>query len=128
MIILIDTSASTCCLTLISGRERTSYEWGAGRTLARYLLGFLRDKLKERSATFQDISGIGVMKGPGSFTGLRIGMTVMNTLADSLSVPIVGEQGEGWQTRALERLKLGQDDQIILPKYGSEAHTTKPRK
>lgn len=128
MIILIDTSTSTCYLTLVSGQERTSYEWEAGRTLARDLLGFLRDKLQEQSVTFQDISGIGVMRGPGSFTGLRIGMTVMNTLADSLGVPIVGEQGKNWQEQALGRLELGVNDQIVLPEYGSEAHITKPRK
>lgn len=37
--------------------------------------------LKRRNATFSDIKEIYVIKGPGSFTGLRIGITVANTIA-----------------------------------------------
>ncbi len=128
MIILIDTSTSTCYLTLVSDQAQKTYEWEAGRTLARDLLGYLRDRLLEQGLSFHDISGIGIMKGPGSFTGLRIGMAVMNTLADGLDIPIVGEHGEYWQKQALNRLNRNENDQIVLPEYGTEAHITKPRK
>lgn len=128
MIILLDTSTPTCRLTLVRDGQSTTYEWQADRTLARHLLAFLRDKLAEQDAKIQDISAIGVMKGPGSFTGLRIGISVANTLADSLGVPIVGETGEAWQQQALTRLKAGDSDQIVLPEYGSEARITQPRK
>ena len=79
MIILIDTSTSTCYLALVSDQAQKTYEWEAGRTLARDLLGYLRDRLLEQGLSFHDISGIGIMKGPGSITGLRIGMAVMKT-------------------------------------------------
>lgn len=107
---------------------RHDYEWEAGRTLARDMLAYLRDRLAEHGATFDDISGIGVLRGPGSFTGLRIGMTVLNTIANTNHVPIVGEIGEGWQDKCLERLAAGDDDKIVMPEYGGEAHITKPRK
>lgn len=124
MIILLDTSTATCVLTVVHDDDRRTFEWEAGRTLARGLLKFLEEKVGD----LHNVTGIGVMKGPGSFTGLRIGLTVANTLADSLAIPIVGAHGEGWQEEALARLDAGENDRIVMPEYGSEAHITQPRK
>lgn len=129
MIVLCDTSTQWCLLTLVSDSgEQFEYRWEAKRELARYLLGYLRDSLSEHNWTFDDITGIGVMRGPGSFTGLRIGLTVLNTIADGSSVPIVGASGDKWKDVALARLAAGDNDQIVLPDYGSDAHITTPRK
>ena len=124
MIILLDTSTATCRLTTVDGESSNNFEWGAGRTLARGLLAFIQEKVGD----VKNISGIGIMRGPGSFTGLRIGMAVANTLADGLGVPIVGETGDSWRESALDRLSSGEDDQVILPFYGGDAHITKPKK
>ena len=124
MIILLDTSTATCRLTTVDGESSNNFDWEAGRTLARGLLAFIQEKVGD----VKNISGIGIMRGPGSFTGLRIGMAVANTLADGLGVPIVGETGDSWRETALERLLSGEDDQVILPFYGGDAHITKPKK
>ena len=124
MILLLDTSTPTCKLTL---DERT-YDWEANRELTNGLLGFIEEKLSEAGAGFADISGIGVFKGPGSFTGLRIGITVLNTIADAQNIPIVGVTGEDWERQARERIAAGENDQLVLPFYGGEANITKPRK
>jgi tRNA threonylcarbamoyladenosine biosynthesis protein TsaB len=128
MILLLDTSTPVCKLTLLDGEWRYDDEWQADRTLAKGLLGYLQDQLAKNGKTFADISGIGVFEGPGSFTGLRIGLTVLNTMADSLAVPIVGAKGEDWQAQVVSDLESGKNDKIVLPFYGSEAHITKPRK
>ena len=124
MIILLDTSTATCRLTTVDGESSNNFEWEAGRILARGLLSFIQEKVGD----IKNISGIGIMRGPGSFTGLRIGMAVANTLADGLGVPIVGETGDSWRESALGRLSSGEDDQVILPFYGGDAHITKPKK
>ena len=124
MIILLDTSTATCRLTTVDGESSNNFEWDAGRTLARGLLSFIQEKVGD----VKNISGIGIMRGPGSFTGLRIGMAVANTLADGLGIPIVGETGDSWRESALGRLSSGEDDQVILPFYGGDAHITKPKK
>ena len=124
MIILLDTSTPVCFLTVVDGESRQDFEWQAGRTLARGLLKFL----EEKTGDLHNISGIGVMKGPGSFTGLRIGLTVANTLADSLSIPIAGATGEDWQETALKKLRTGENEKIVMPEYGAAAHITAPRK
>ncbi len=67
-------------------------------------------------------------EGPGSFTGLRIGITVANTLAYSLNIPIAGAEGESWLDDSLANLSGMTEPTVILPKYGSDAHITKPRK
>lgn len=128
MILLLDTSTPVCKMTLIDGDWRYDDEWQADRTLAKNLLRYLQEQLKKNGKGFDDISSIGVFTGPGSFTGLRIGMTVLNTMADSLAVPIVGATGDDWQSDVLSRLKVGENDKIALPVYGGDAHITKPRK
>lgn len=128
MILLLDTSTPECRLTLVDGEEHINDTWTADRTLADKLIGYLREQLHARDKTWRDVTAIGVFKGPGSFTGLRIGLTVLNTLADSLEIPIVGETGDGWQDKALRRLADGENDRLVMPLYGREANITKPRK
>lgn len=128
MILLIDTSTPTCRLMIVDGPEQTLYEWQADRQLAKGLLGFIVDSLAKHSQSIDDLSGLGVFRGPGSFTGLRIGLTVANTIATSDSIPIVGETGKEWVHSALQRLEQGETDNIVLPLYDRPANITKPRK
>ena len=128
MIILLDTSSPVCKLSFVEGDLRFHAEWESGRALAKGLLGYLQDNLAKNDKTWKDISGIIAFKGPGSFTGLRIGLTVLNTFADSEAVPIVGSTGDDWQVEGLSRLAAGENDQLVMPEYGGEAHITTPRK
>ena len=128
MIVLWNSAEMTVQLTLIDGDKRTDYEWVAERNLARDMLAYLRDRLAENEASFADISGIGVFRGPGSFTGLRIGLAVLNTIAHEQRIPIVGVTGDAWREECMDRLQNGRNDEIVLPEYGAEARITKPRK
>lgn len=128
MKLMLDTSTPICRVYIYDTDLKFKTEWEAGRGLAKGLLKFLDDTLKSQQKDWSDISGLAVMRGPGSFTGLRIGITVMNTLAYSNSVPIVGTMGEDWREVAMGRLSGGEDDKIVLPEYGGEANITAPRK
>ncbi len=130
MILLWNSATMIVEMTIIDDNGVcVDYTWPAGRELARDMLAYLRDRLEqEHDATFADITGIGVYRGPGSFTGLRIGVAVLNTFARELQIPIVGATGDNWRDLCLGRLKRGDDDQIILPEYGSDPHITKPRR
>jgi tRNA threonylcarbamoyladenosine biosynthesis protein TsaB len=128
MIVLWDSADMNVSLTLVAGTVRYDYQWQANRSLARDMLAYLRDRLAEHQATLDDVTGIGVYRGPGSFTGLRIGLTVLNTLAATNRVPIVGALGGGWASECEARLSQGESDQVVLPEYGGEATITKPRK
>lgn len=128
MILLLDTSTPVCKVSFVEGDWRFDDEWESGRTLAKGLLGYLQDKLAENEKDWSDITGIVAFKGPGSFTGLRIGLTVLNTFADSEATSIVGTTGDDWQSVGLSRLSAGENDQLVMPEYGAEAHITTPRK
>lgn len=128
MILLLDTSTPTCKLSLIDSDWRVDDEWQADRTLAKGLLQYLQTTLQAHDKSWSDITGIGVFAGPGSFTGLRIGLTVLNTIADSEAIPIVGSTARDWQTDVITRLQKGENDQLVMPFYGSDAHITQPRK
>ena len=129
MILLINTSSMICqIIFLFDDNSSKRYDWQADRTLAKNLLAFLRDKLDENNKTWLDISAIGVFQGPGSFTGLRIGLTVMNTIADAQNIPIVGARGEDWQKEAIDKISSGINEKIVMPFYGGEAHITSPKR
>ena len=129
MKLLLNTSTATTELIIVTpDRVKHVIEWGSGRRLSRDLLGVLHENLVGLDADFVNLNGLGFYKGPGSFTGLRIGATIMNTLAESLRAPIIGESGEDWVEVCLDRLEKGENDKIVMPFYGAGAHITTPRK
>lgn len=129
MILLINTSDQTCQLLLVDSEgQRHDASWLAGRQLARQLPVKIVELLDARQATWDDITGIGIYQGPGSFTGLRIGCAVFNTIAYEKQIPIVGVRGENWQDVAINSLIAGENQQIVLPYYGRPANITKPSK
>jgi tRNA threonylcarbamoyladenosine biosynthesis protein TsaB len=101
-------------------------EWESGRELAQNLLIKLDEFISKNNKDLSDITGIIIFRGPGSFTSLRIGCTVANTIAYSLGVPIVGEIDEKWAESGLERLKNNENDQIVMPLYGASPNITPP--
>lgn len=126
----IDTSDKICKVKLFKEDEDKIFEkeWLADRGLSKGLLRFLEDFLKENHLSFWDVKGLVIFKGPGSYTGLRIGITVFNTYSDTTKIPIVGETGKDWFLKGVKRLERGENDKVVMPKYLAPAHITKQRK
>lgn len=101
--------------------------WRADRTLARDLLAHIDTLLRRTSASWKDVDGIVAYRGPGSFTGLRIGLTVANTVAYARSCPIVGEQEDDWINHGLARLRSNENDGSVMPLYDAPPRITSPR-
>jgi len=121
MILYLDTSTPVCKIWL----DDTAFKYETNRDLAKDLLRLIVESL---SNSFSEVTAIAVFRGPGSFTGLRIGATVANTLADQLNIPIVATTGRNWRATAKTRLTNHENDQIVLPLYNKPANTTSPRK
>lgn len=110
-------------LFMPDGKKLSYKTWQAHRQLSETILVVIKELLDGESADFKNIEGVVFYKGPGSFTGLRIGASVSN----ALKVKCVNENDEDWVKKGIERLKNGEAE-LALPYYGEEAHTTQPKK
>ena len=91
MIAAIDTSTNTASLALVQdGRLIAEMTWQAGQDHNRTLLPGLQQLVGLSGKKVGDITGVIVAIGPGSFNGLRVGVSAAKGLAFSLEVPLVG--------------------------------------
>jgi len=129
MILGIRTDQPNAELALCEGSEViAAVSWLANRQLAESIHQQIDTLLQSKQGTLADISGIVVYQGPGSFTGLRIGISVANALAYALSVPIVGASTDNWIQDGAMRLNDVAANSWVSPYYGSPVHITQPRK
>lgn len=98
--------------------------WEAHRRLAETIHTKMVDLLKSQNLSFLDLQAIIAYQGPGSFTGLRIGLSVANALAYSLKIPVTGVDGEQWINAGTYGLLSGKSKKIVLPTYGAPVHVT----
>jgi hypothetical protein len=101
--------------------------WQSERGLADGLLSHIQALLVAQSSDWPSLTAIIIKSGPGSFTSLRIGHTVANTLASSLNLPLAGAVGDDWMRLALTALESRPAGEPVWPEYGAEANITKPR-
>lgn len=130
MILAIRTDSfdAIIALTDTDGKIVARKEWNSGRQLSVQLPPEVDALLADQNISYDDLSGLIVYQGPGSFTGLRIGMTVANAIAHELQLPIVGSTGDNWIVDGVQQLKTAKPGAILTPVYGGEANITKPRK
>lgn len=107
-----------------SHSQLATVSWTADRQLAATIHRRLQNLLSSRGFGWRNIEGVACFQGPGSFTGLRIGLSVAAALAWSLNVPAVVARGSNWRRLATTRLLKGKSDAPLLPYYGAPAHAT----
>lgn len=87
----IDTATMVCGIGLADqGRIVAEMNLHTRKTHSERLMPMIQQMIADAELTPQDLSGIAVSIGPGSFTGLRIGITTAKSMAFALRVPVVG--------------------------------------
>ena len=128
-ILVIRTDKTEAELYIYEGKDKLAEtKWQAHRQLAETISDRIREILDSSSISLRNIEGIVCFKGPGSFTGLRIGLSVGNALAYAQNIPIVAREGKDWLKQGVNDLLSGKNDKIAAPEYGAPAKTTPPKK
>lgn len=92
MLVALDTSEGTCSGALVApdGQPIAQFKEPIGRGHAEYILPRLQTLFAEAGVTFEAVTRIAVTTGPGSFTGVRVALSVGRGLGFALGVPVVG--------------------------------------
>ena len=89
-IILIETSTALCSVALAENGQITAYrESSAPKAHASLTAVFIQEMLDERGLTLADCDAVCVSKGPGSYTGLRVGVSTAKGLCFGSKKPLI---------------------------------------
>jgi tRNA threonylcarbamoyladenosine biosynthesis protein TsaB len=90
-ILNIETATKNCSVALAKdGKTILCKEIAEeGYSHAERLHVFIEEIIQETGITFQDLSAIAVSQGPGSYTGLRIGVSAAKGLCYALAIPLI---------------------------------------
>ena len=115
-ILYIETATDVCSVALSRGAEVIGLkEEAGGNNHAKHLLPFVDEVLKQGGCTVSDLNGVAVSVGPGSYTGLRIGVSTAKGIAYTAGIPVMAvgtlesiAQGarESWTDASAEPLQI----------------------
>ena len=113
LILNLETASTNCSVCLAKdGKVISIKEYdSANYSHAEQLHNFIKEVLKEASFSLQDINAVAVSKGPGSYTGLRIGVSAAKGLCFSLDVPLISIP----TLESMANQLVVPEDHIIIP-------------
>ncbi|MBI4653154.1 tRNA (adenosine(37)-N6)-threonylcarbamoyltransferase complex dimerization subunit type 1 TsaB [Candidatus Kuenenbacteria bacterium] len=111
------------------------YSFKRNYNQAEKLLPAIDKLFKKNKKNPTDLNGLAIITGPGPFTALRVGITIANTMAFALKIPIVGIRLDEFKnTKELIKLSYKKfrktirhpaEKKIVIPFYGKEPNITK---
>jgi len=131
-ILAIDTTEENTGIGLRGEGLIKTKTWASYHNQSQELLPNIDKLLKTNKIKPEQLKQVVVNLGPGSFTGLRVGISVANTFGYGLGIPVLGQTYlEGDIGKRIEQLlqliAKTKKFRQVLPVYGSPPHITLPR-
>ncbi|MBN2096234.1 tRNA (adenosine(37)-N6)-threonylcarbamoyltransferase complex dimerization subunit type 1 TsaB [Candidatus Peregrinibacteria bacterium] len=122
MILCIDTSTAESSIAITDG-EKIFFEKLEANHASDEILGKIDQLVKKAGIQLSDLKAVFVIKGPGSFTGLRVGIAVANQFAHQLKIPIIGLRTDEWYQYQTDEedfiyLQTMNRDQVYMVGFG----------
>ena len=90
-ILQLETATQVCSAAIaVNGETIALKELAAQNIHAGSLTLFIQDVMKSAGLTYAELDAVAVSKGPGSYTGLRIGVSTAKGLCFALDKPLIG--------------------------------------
>ena len=91
LILLIETATSSCSVALCeNGNVQAVKELNERNIHASHITLFIDEVMKKAGKKYSDLHAVAISKGPGSYTGLRIGVSTAKGLCYALDIPLIG--------------------------------------
>ena len=126
-ILAIDTSTERAGIALSDGSAIFSRSWDAGRTQTTSVLPIIDALLTESGLSPSKLGAIAIAMGPGTFTGLRVGMSLAKGLVLACDIPLIGiptldiaAAGAGDADNLIAVLPAGRG-RVVWQRYGMHA-------
>ncbi|MGR2803522.1 tRNA (adenosine(37)-N6)-threonylcarbamoyltransferase complex dimerization subunit type 1 TsaB [Vibrio harveyi] len=121
-ILAIDTATENCSVALLVNDRVISRSEVAPRDHTKKVLPMVDEVLKEAGLTLQDLGALAFGRGPGSFTGVRIGIGIAQGLAFGADLPMIGVSTLAAMAQASYRLHGATDVAVAIDARMSEVY------
>lgn len=118
-LLLIESSDLSAHVSVCTGSSLTTTELPEGMTHGAQLVPAIRAALAEAGLAPGQLDGIGIDIGPGSYTGLRVGVSAAKTLAHFAEVPLVGLSSLGLLVQNLEPTEGASASPLVVARMKS---------
>ena len=116
----IETSTDICSVSLSRNAETIALKENHERNHASAVSRYIEDILSENNLKVSDLSGVAISKGPGSYTGLRIGTSTAKGMAYQSGIKLIAV--DTLQAMALKVV----NNKDIIKRQPYPIHQTKP--
>ncbi len=114
-LLAFDTALNGCSVACVhAGAQPAVRQIITGRDQAAKLVPLIQECMKEAGVVFADLEAIITTVGPGSFTGLRIGLSTARSFALSLDIPLIGVTTLSVAARQAIRIAAGVPFLVVL--------------